>query len=683
MVEPGGKLARILGAVSLAIALAGAWTSPATAQRSLSVLVAYPEREPLAGALAKLAERLAQASADALVIEQPVRFETGLGPSVLPIVQSGAVDIAIVPAAALADWDLPAFAALELPYLANDWEETRQLTDSLAGRMLLGSLDDVGLLGLDYWPLGLVRLALAAEEETLFAPDAPQALRVRTFASAGGQEVLRHMGIDIGPFGSLTTQLATGEVSGFETLPASLVADSSLLSWTKSLTAPVRPTLATVVIHASTWDTLTLAEQQMLGGTIENVGRELRDELIERESAALGQLVEHGLTIGRSAPESLVAMARDAWHEPFPGEQGQMFIDSLETAVRPAVAPLPPAPQRDGRASDRQIYFATNREDFGGAIGSRFGAGPGGALRLGVVRATVRPGAMPGLITGYTVAHGAASDMSPTDLRSALAGRDILLFVHGFNNSFIDAADTAALLAYGTRHTGNTLLFSWPADTRFRYGRDRDAATSSATATAFADLIEALGDDRRRLDIVAHSMGGEVVAGLVRSGLPGAVDELIARRLVFIATDVDAGAFIGLTPRMALVAAERRSLYASDCDDALKAAVLANHGLSATMRERWAGGTPPPRAGQAGRLLLDLGDVDVIDASAADNSFTDDPANHSYLTKSAVVLADLAQLLVEHREPPRFHLDTVPPAGERRYVHYVLRGSGSTWCIPS
>ena len=47
-------------------------------------------------------------------------------------------------------------------------------------------------------------------------------------------------------------------------------------------------------------------------------------------------------------------------------------------------------------------------------------------------------------------------------LNAASGGRDVLIYVHGFNQTFEVAALDAARLSDGIRFRGETMVFSWP-----------------------------------------------------------------------------------------------------------------------------------------------------------------------------------------------------------------------------
>ena len=113
-----------------------------------------------------------------------------------------------------------------------------------------------------------------------------------------------------------------------------------------------------------------------------------------------------------------------------------------------------------------------------------------------------------------------AIEMAPKigDLLGPAAGmRDVLLYVHGFNQTFETAALDAARLSNAIRFRGETMVFSWPSKAQlFDYGYDRESAMWSRDALeqVLSGLITspAVG----RVHIVAHSVGTMVTMEAIR-----------------------------------------------------------------------------------------------------------------------------------------------------------------------
>jgi len=100
------------------------------------------------------------------------------------------------------------------------------------------------------------------------------------------------------------------------------------------------------------------------------------------------------------------------------------------------------------------------------------------------------------------------ADVRREILRRPASERDVLVFVHGFNTNFADAAYRFAQIVYDSGFKGVPVLFTWPSRGQvFAYPYDRESAYYSR------DFLErnlrAIARDlgTTRMDILAHSMG--------------------------------------------------------------------------------------------------------------------------------------------------------------------------------
>src|SRR5712671_6721117 len=93
-------------------------------------------------------------------------------------------------------------------------------------------------------------------------------------------------------------------------------------------------------------------------------------------------------------------------------------------------------------------------------------------------------------------------------LGQATSGRNLLVYVHGFNQTFEAAALDAARLSDGIKFAGETMVFSWPSRAKLLdYAYDRESAMWSRDALeqVFAGLMASPGV--ARIHVVAHSVG--------------------------------------------------------------------------------------------------------------------------------------------------------------------------------
>ncbi|MBV9565569.1 MAG: alpha/beta fold hydrolase [Bradyrhizobium sp.] len=211
-----------------------------------------------------------------------------------------------------------------------------------------------------------------------------------------------------------------------------------------------------------------------------------------------------------------------------------------------------------------------------------------------------------------------------------------LVFVHGFNTKFQDAAFRMAQIIWDLQFQGTAVLFSWPSRGEIAdYGYDKDSALGSRAALlrVITDLQKAGFDE---IDIIAHSMGNLVAVDALSNSAATQSPVAIAQ-LIMAAPDVDRDMFIQEVPNLAKVA-KGLTLYASANDKALM------------LSKRVAGDIP--RAGDvpaSGPIVL--APLSTIDVSAVGNEMFG--LNHNTFASTKNVLNDLKILLATGAPPPR------------------------------
>lgn len=188
------------------------------------------------------------------------------------------------------------------------------------------------------------------------------------------------------------------------------------------------------------------------------------------------------------------------------------------------------------------------------------------------------------------------------ELAGASGGtRDVLLYVHGFNETFESTALDAARLSDALRFRGDTVLFSWPSrDSLFDYLVDRESAMWSRDA--LEDTLNTMAADPAvgRVHIVAHSMGSMLTIEALRqmhAGNRGNMGRFGA--IVFASPDIDVDSFSASVRRLGGLHRQMTVITAKD-DRALA--------ISAGL----AGGK---RVGRAETAALQKLGIDVVDAS--------------------------------------------------------------------
>ena len=232
---------------------------------------------------------------------------------------------------------------------------------------------------------------------------------------------------------------------------------------------------------------------------------------------------------------------------------------------------------------------------------------------------------------------------------TSLDNPGILVFIHGYNTSFPDAALRAGQLAFDLKFAGATVLFSWPSRAvTLEYSADEQAAEYSYFDMKTVLVSIATIAPGTPVYVIAHSMGNRVFA----HGFKGLIDEAPGsrrafRQIVLAAPDIDAQVFTRDIGPAILGKGPRVTLYASSNDKALMASRSFHGGYR--------------RLGESGANLVVMRDLDTVDASTVSTEFL----GHSYFGDSGTVLSDLKYVIRKSLSPEereRFSLERVKTA---------------------
>lgn len=200
----------------------------------------------------------------------------------------------------------------------------------------------------------------------------------------------------------------------------------------------------------------------------------------------------------------------------------------------------------------------------------------------------------------------------------AALGRDMLLYVHGYRETFESSAVSAAQLSSGIGFRGITAVFTWPsAAATLDYGYDRESAMWSRDALLDALLAAARSTSGGKINIVAHSMGTLLTLETLRMFRAEGGEMLMSRigAIVLASPDIDIDLFTQLVERLG-PDARKITVISSTKDRAL------------ALSSQLAGGVV--RAGAANRDRLEELGVRVADAS----SFAGGLVNHDLFLSS-------------------------------------------------
>ncbi|MDM0110061.1 alpha/beta fold hydrolase [Variovorax sp. J22R24] len=320
----------------------------------------------------------------------------------------------------------------------------------------------------------------------------------------------------------------------------------------------------------------------------------------------------------------------------------------------------PSGPPGASRINWLRIFYATNRKPTGQTVAATaFGTDDAETISWGSVDVSIPHEHKMGQLespaiwrlewedpTKHIALAPRLNPLSPERWRQEVLSRatamgrpGVLVFIHGYNVSFANAARRTAQFAYDTAFKGPTVLFSWPSDGNL-IPYMRDEADAFAAKRFMADVLKTVTTLAPGVPVyvVAHSMGNRVMlhgyAELLRRN-PDAHQAI--RQVVMAAPDVGQREFKQVFKDFAGTK-PRYTLYASDQDVPVNVS-------------EWLHGDR--RLGNGGANTAVFVGVDSIDASAVTREFFG--LSHSYFGESDTLLSDLFALIHQGLPPDQRH----------------------------
>ncbi len=231
------------------------------------------------------------------------------------------------------------------------------------------------------------------------------------------------------------------------------------------------------------------------------------------------------------------------------------------------------------------------------------------------------------------------------------SGHELLVFVHGYNVTFENAARRTAQIAYDLKCDSVPVFFSWPSQGGlFKYTVDETNVSWSAPHLKkfLLQLVERTG--AKSINLIAHSMGNRALTEAVRDiAAESESQQVLFNQIVLAAPDVDAEIFKRDLAPWIVTTARNVTLYASSNDQALVASRKV-HGH--------------PRAGDSGEDLVIVEGIETIDVTTVDTSLL----GHSYYGDNDSIISDIYHL---------FHARL--PAHQRSWLRPANRNGGQYW----
>jgi esterase/lipase superfamily enzyme len=233
---------------------------------------------------------------------------------------------------------------------------------------------------------------------------------------------------------------------------------------------------------------------------------------------------------------------------------------------------------------------------------------------------------------------------TPPEFAALLSKDDVLLYIHGYDNTFEDALLRAAQLHLDLEFPGQTIAFCWPSlgkdviyenddpeQGRLAY-RDDLAAADASVAALIETLqsLQAAASPGRRIHVVAHSMGNRILLRALQEMAHSTAAPLIDQ-LVLAAPDVAVTELAAAAPALAALA-RRTTLYCSQKDVALLVSSRIHALLDAALSLR------------AGGVVRCYPHCDAISANLV-NSYFAMNGGHCYFAEAPQMVQDLHLLI--------------------------------------
>jgi esterase/lipase superfamily enzyme len=320
-------------------------------------------------------------------------------------------------------------------------------------------------------------------------------------------------------------------------------------------------------------------------------------------------------------------------------------------------------------------YYATNRRLSGSSEPMKvYGSEVNGRLEYGRATVTIPPNHTPGalempslwklerepdaskqfVLTGVLPLNADAARKEMAEKLKGMTSKALLIFVHGYNSSFADAALRTAQMAHDLEFPGMAFFYSWPSAASVR-GYWQDEETARLSESVFEQLVEELSQlPVTDIYLVAHSMGNRIVGHALQSRMDKGKEMKQLREVLLAAPDINTDIFrTVIAPKLAAMRNTRTTVYAASSDVALRASKIV-HGYR--------------RVGETSGGIFTYPGLETVDASSA--STYSKNLGHSYIVDSSSVLKDIRAIIHE-----RF-------SAERRGLNARGSSPNAYWRLP-
>ena len=249
-------------------------------------------------------------------------------------------------------------------------------------------------------------------------------------------------------------------------------------------------------------------------------------------------------------------------------------------------------------------------------------------------------------------------NLSKTNLFESISKNkfdEVVIFIHGFNVKFEEAVLRASQIKYDLKFSGDVVLYTWPAGAedgllnKFLINDTYKLNFQNAVASriAFKGFFTSLKDSGKKIHVIVHSMGHQVVLPILDE-LYRENNSKFIEELVLNAPDYDSKDFIGISKNLKN-SSKRITVYCSPGDNALVASGKVNSNKRVGSCEKIDG-------------------IDMINVNPVDAPFLGiGGLGHGYYS-SRPVLTDLYQVILGIDVSKRLFIRQSSPENSENYV---------------
>lgn len=227
--------------------------------------------------------------------------------------------------------------------------------------------------------------------------------------------------------------------------------------------------------------------------------------------------------------------------------------------------------------------------------------------------------------------------------------KDAFIFIHGYNNSFSDAAKRTAQLAFDLGINGAPIMYSWPSKGKIcKYLEDslENYYTIPHLKSFLTQIVEKT--QAKQINIIGHSMGNRALTSALMD--IGKDKNVHFNQIILAAPDIDAEIFKKQIAPNIKSTANRITMYSSSEDKALKLSRKVNGNKY--------------RAGDTDSGIITTSGIETIDASELK---ANDLLEHSYFSTDRPVINDIFMLFKFNVAPDSRNLLFIDKKSSFRY----------------